>query len=41
MEVELLKQKLGEMEQLAKARGISGIFKLKPAQAEIDKSAAA
>ncbi|RVW37973.1 hypothetical protein CK203_084210 [Vitis vinifera] len=39
-EVELLKHKLGEIEQLAKGRGLGGIFKLKPAQTEIEKSTA-
>ena len=38
--MELLKHKLGEIEQLAKGRGLGGIFKLKPAQTEIEKSTA-
>ncbi|KAG6416627.1 hypothetical protein SASPL_124060 [Salvia splendens] len=33
-EVELLKQKLAEIEQMAKARGLAGVFNLRQAQAE-------
>ncbi|GMI82330.1 hypothetical protein like AT1G28510 [Hibiscus trionum] len=33
-QVELLRHKLEELEQLAKQRGLSGIFKLKPANVE-------
>ncbi|KAG6419180.1 hypothetical protein SASPL_121392 [Salvia splendens] len=33
-EVELLKQKLAEIEQMAKARGLAGVFSLRQAQAE-------
>ncbi|KAJ0017206.1 hypothetical protein Pint_10495 [Pistacia integerrima] len=36
-EVELLRQKLEELEQLARARGLSGIFSFKPANTEVGK----
>ena len=38
-EVELLKQKLQEIEQLAKGRGLGGIFQLKHSAAEEGKTA--
>ncbi|KAE9461858.1 hypothetical protein C3L33_06195, partial [Rhododendron williamsianum] len=37
-EVELLKQKLEEIEQLARARGLAGVFNLRQAPAEDSKS---
>lgn len=33
LEVELLKQKLAEIEQMAKGRGLAGVFTLRQAQA--------
>lgn len=33
-EVELLKQKLAEIEQIARGRGIAGVFNFRNAQAE-------
>jgi hypothetical protein len=38
-EVELLKHKLQEIEQLAKGRGLGGIFQLKHSAAEEGKAA--
>ncbi|KAB2029464.1 hypothetical protein Goshw_021209 [Gossypium schwendimanii] len=40
-QVELLRHKLEELEQLAKRQGLSGIFKLKPANMEGEKLAKA
>jgi hypothetical protein len=38
-EVELLRQKLEELEQLAKGRGLGGIFNFKNTNTEIGKTA--